>query len=381
MRTAHPRLVCRALTTALLAGLVVVAPSLVTTPSAAAAGYAGPCTDDLGVTVVVDFQALGAYGGHGGGTVVRCAPGSNGQPFSGTGLDAFQAAGIALTGTSNYGLTFVCRVNGRPMADEPLSVPGNDAYTESCATTPPPTAFWSYWQADNGGSWAFAQQGAKGTQARAGGFEGLSFSLNAGYVPPRTAPSRPAPQPPPTQDPAPSPAPPSPDPGSGSPAPADPSPGESGTPADRGGSGSAADAPGGSAEGVDGSGEQAATDDEATAESPGEQPGSTAGGDLSAVASGWAAAGGTTGTSGPPGDVTTAADATATDEQTAEQPPTDSDLSGEVAGQPYAADPTEDAGGATALWVTFGILLLLGGGAAFAARRRREPALTHEVEP
>lgn len=234
MRSPVRRTVCRALAVAWLGVITLGSPALADGAGSAPHGHAGPCTDDLGVTVVVDFQGLGSFGGHGGTTIVRCAPGVGGQPFQGSGLAALQAAGVTVAGTSQHGASVVCRVEGRPMPDEPLSIPGNDSYTEQCLQMPPASAFWSYWQADNGGDWTFSQLGVTASTARAGGFEALSFSLNSTSSPPRTAPDRPQPDPPPTEEPEPSPAPspsppPSPDP---APAPAPtPTPTPSPTPA------------------------------------------------------------------------------------------------------------------------------------------------------
>ncbi|QDO87448.1 hypothetical protein FNH13_03115 [Ornithinimicrobium ciconiae] len=440
MRTTH-RTVCRALATAFLAAATLVVPAVASTagvvpaadlatraapaPAAVTAqpvapqSYAGPCTDDLGVTVVVDFQGLGSHGGHAGATVVRCAPGAGGAPFQGSGLDAFHAAGVSIAGTTRFGTTVACRVNGRPAADEPLSIPGNDAYTEPCLDMPPPTAFWSYWQADDGGAWTFSNLGISASTARAGGFEALSFSLNSTSAPPRTAPSRPAPEPTPTPQPTPEPEP-TPDPGQptpppggapsppNDPGPAEPAPGApapegpgrasetprdaapGGTGSDAGsvgsGAGGSASTPGADAGDAD-AGEQAAP--------PADIPagGDAAGGaavDLSALAAGHLDAGVAASTddligsaadeAGDSAGVDGAAGGSDPDPaRDADQDDDQGDPSAELASEEFAADPSGT--GAGALWVTFGILLLLGGAAVLARRRRAEPGLTHEVEP
>lgn len=146
-------------------------------------GTPGPCADDTGVTVVVDFQALGSHGGHDGGVIVRCAQGSGM-----TGLDALHNAGFQVSGTTRWGQGFICRLEGRPAADEPLPIDGNDGYTEPCVDTPPAQAFWSYWTAEKGGPWVFSQLGVKNRTVPEGTFEGWSFSLNG------TASSNPAPR-------------------------------------------------------------------------------------------------------------------------------------------------------------------------------------------
>lgn len=361
--------------------------------------YAGPCTDDLGVTVVVDFRDLG------GATVVRCAPGSGGQPFQGTGLEAIQAAGIQLAGTSQHGLSVVCRVNGRPAPDEELSIPGDDAYIEQCAQMPPASAFWSYWQADNGGSWAFSQRGVTSTTARAGGFEGLSFSLNStAGAPPRMAPSRPSPEPSPTPEPEPSPSDPEPSPSEPEPSPTEPEPtpppsdnppGDN-PPSDSPPTQDPTPAPAPSPPSDPAPEPEPAPapdpapgpspDDPATSSSappssdPGPEPDPTDDAEQAAPDDASPT------TSDPtPGDgesATTAPPETAADGAEATSPPvTTDDATSDAASEQFTADPTDDGGGAGALWVTVGVLLLLGLLTFLASRRRRDPGLTHEVEP
>jgi hypothetical protein len=170
-------------------------------PGSAAPGAAGYCKDDSGVTVVVDMSALG------GGVTVRCA-GDAGAGSSG--LDALRSAGFAVTGTTRFGLSFVCRIQGRPAADEVLPIPGNDGYQERCVDTPPPTAFWGYWYAPNRGAWTYSSSGAQAHETIPGGFEGWAFALGGSSPPrPAIAPVRPA-APPPSTAPAPTTAPPSP---------------------------------------------------------------------------------------------------------------------------------------------------------------------------
>lgn len=141
------------------------------------AGYDGMCTDDLGVTVVIDFQDLGAVEGQDGETIVRCAPPQEaGEPFDGTGRDALLAAGIDVEGTSRYPTAFVCRLEGRPTSTETIEVPGNPDYRELCRETPPAGGFWSYWHSDGvSGAWTSSNLGLENRKAVPGGFEGWSF--------------------------------------------------------------------------------------------------------------------------------------------------------------------------------------------------------------
>ncbi|WP_446666011.1 hypothetical protein [Flexivirga sp. B27] len=142
-----------------------------------AEAYNGYCKTSSGVTVVVDFRGLG------GGVAIRCSPVGSGA----SGLDALQAAGIPVEGTRDVGLSVACRIYGKPTATQEL--PGG--YHESCARMPPTKAFWSYWQAPNGGSWSFSQKGLSTSQVIPGGFEGWSFSEGS-TVAPGKAPTRPS---------------------------------------------------------------------------------------------------------------------------------------------------------------------------------------------
>lgn len=158
-------------------------------------GYAGHCLDNLGVTMVIDFQDLGEWGDHDGEPLVRCATsGTPGVPFSGTGLDALQQAGIGLERTSRWGLGFICRIEGRPAADEPLPINGNPGYLEPCIDTPPAAAHWSYWHSgDTPDEWVYSQMGVTGRSPEPGSYDGWSFALNASETT----------NPPPTVDPTP----------------------------------------------------------------------------------------------------------------------------------------------------------------------------------
>ncbi|GAA3753588.1 hypothetical protein [Micromonospora maritima] len=141
-----------------IAGLlaaVLAAVALTTVPAAPA--RAAACTGTSGVTVVVDYAALG------GGVQVACAPGD-----PATGIAALQGAGFTVTGTQRWGLAFVCRINGKPTAA-----------TEPCVNTPPVTAYWSYWHATSGGAWSYSSSGASSYNPAPGTVEGWSFGAGA----------------------------------------------------------------------------------------------------------------------------------------------------------------------------------------------------------
>ena len=137
------------------------APPRTTSPAAPSQNQA--CTDNVGVTVVVDFGDLG------GGVNVRCAPG----PVS-SGLDAMSRAGVAYRTTLRFN-GFVCRIAGQPASDP-------------CQTASPANAYWSYWIAARGGSWCYSNFGAGSRTPPPGSIEGWSFALNrsgASTPPPR----------------------------------------------------------------------------------------------------------------------------------------------------------------------------------------------------
>ena len=132
-------------------------------PVHAASWYEGACTDNVGITVVIDFQELG------GGVNVRCASG----PAT-TGLAALDNSGISWEGTQRFP-GVVCRIAGQPGPD-----------VEPCGNTPPGNAYWSYWIAPRGGPWCYSTTGAGNRTPPPGSIEGWSFALtqNAVDVPP-----------------------------------------------------------------------------------------------------------------------------------------------------------------------------------------------------
>lgn len=162
--------------TAMLVATLVGAPAtvnvLAATPAQAldqSLGTPGFCKTSTGVTVVIDFQALG------GETIVRCNP----SGARGTGLDALKGAGIQVSGALRWGEAFICRVENRPSAVETVPVAGAPGYKEACINTPPAAAYWSYWHAGNNCAWSYSQWGVKNRDFVQGGFEAWSFSLDA----------------------------------------------------------------------------------------------------------------------------------------------------------------------------------------------------------
>jgi hypothetical protein len=141
--------------------LTVLAGAALAVPAAPAAAAA--CTQGSGVTVVVDFASLG------GGTNTRCAAG---DPASG--VAALRAAGFSPTRAAQEPGYFVCRIDGKP-ANDP------------CQRTSPADAYWSYWHAKPGGTWAFSDRGAANYDPAPGTVEGWAFGAGK---PPSSPPPR-----------------------------------------------------------------------------------------------------------------------------------------------------------------------------------------------
>lgn len=152
-----PRLttrVRRALTAA--TAVVVFTSALVaveTTPA-----FASACGGTTGVTVVVDFTALG-------GTIhTACDP-----TDPATGLAALTGAGFTYAFVPRFP-GFICTINALPN-------PCNGA---------PATAYWSYWHATRHGAWSYSSLGAGSYNPAPNTVEGWSFG--AGTAPGITAP-------------------------------------------------------------------------------------------------------------------------------------------------------------------------------------------------
>ncbi len=157
-------------------------------PGPTSAWSSGACPGATGVTVIVDFTAVG------GDVEMRCAP-----ALPRTGLDALAAAGFAVTPVTIQP-AFVCRIDGLPG-------PGD----ESCSTTPAATAYWSYWTAPRGGTWRYSPVGAAASRPVAGTVEGWSFVTGntpkaPSVAPPPIAPATPVPTPQATPQPTATPA-------------------------------------------------------------------------------------------------------------------------------------------------------------------------------
>jgi hypothetical protein len=137
------------------------------------------CTTTTGVVVAVDFQPFG------GQIQVGC------DPTTTTGLDALQVAGFTPTGTSQFGDAFICLIDGFPR-------------NQSCASTPPASASWSFWLADAGANaWTYSPGGAATLQPRPGSVEAWTFGSSnpdnrPGFAPSTVRATTPGPTPPAT---------------------------------------------------------------------------------------------------------------------------------------------------------------------------------------
>lgn len=141
--------------TVLLATLIVATAGLLVVGPRAA--QAAACSGSTGVTVKVDFTAFA------GAVSTQCALGD-----PATGVAALQGAGFTVTGTTRWGLAFVCRINGLPTAA-----------SQPCVNTPPVTAYWSYWHGVPGGSWTFSSSGASSYNPAPGTVEGWAFGAGS----------------------------------------------------------------------------------------------------------------------------------------------------------------------------------------------------------
>lgn len=119
------------------AALVVPAPA-----------QAAACSGTTGVTVVVDF------GSH---TSVGCAPG---DPANG--YDALNAAGFSTVLAQGNGAGALCRIDGFPTGS-------------TCSSMPPANAYWAYFHAKRGGTWAYSDTGGGSYDPAPGSVEGWSF--------------------------------------------------------------------------------------------------------------------------------------------------------------------------------------------------------------
>ncbi|WBM80415.1 hypothetical protein KIV56_02640 [Cryobacterium breve] len=120
-----------------------------------------------GVRVVVDFGTLAAP------KITDCVATATTIAAS----DVMKTAAVSTEGTVQYGDQVVCRVNGRPAADETVTVTGQASFVESCQSMAPAYAYWALWiQPTPGAAWEYAQEGLGSLQVTPGQSLGLVFT-------------------------------------------------------------------------------------------------------------------------------------------------------------------------------------------------------------
>ncbi|MDY7527871.1 MULTISPECIES: hypothetical protein [unclassified Cryobacterium] len=122
-----------------------------------------------GVRVVVDFGTLAAP------KITDCVDTGTATTIAASAV--MKTAAVATEGTVQYGDQVVCRVNGRPAADETVTVTGQASFVESCQSMAPAYAYWALWiQQSPGAAWEYAQEGLGSLQVTPGQSLGLVFT-------------------------------------------------------------------------------------------------------------------------------------------------------------------------------------------------------------
>lgn len=139
-----------------------------TTGSAAGetSATAGACD---GVRLLVEFSELGED------TIDTCV---DAEARIGA-REVLDAAGVKTEGTLAYGDATVCRVDGRPAADETVSVEGFGDLVETCESFTE-GMYWALWQQTGGGEWAYAPVGVNELTLEPGDALGLVFTTGDG---------------------------------------------------------------------------------------------------------------------------------------------------------------------------------------------------------
>ncbi|WP_104101464.1 hypothetical protein [Cryobacterium sp. M96] len=152
-----------------LSGCTTGAPETDTTPASATAAPAdGACA---GVSVVVDFGALDAP------EITDCVDTATATAGTITASTVLATAGVETEGTVEWGDQVVCRVGGRPAADETIKVAGETPFTETCASMPAAAAYWALWVKPTADAeWEYAQEGLGSLELEPGQSVGLIFT-------------------------------------------------------------------------------------------------------------------------------------------------------------------------------------------------------------
>lgn len=144
-----------------IGGLISTIPSDAPSPNASNASNAsnvdsGQCQTGSGVSLVIDFGSSSDKE-----VSEFCV-----SDFASSGWDIFDAAGIDVSGTSEYPTGFVCRLSGWPNED-----------AQPCTKTPTTAqGSWGYFVADSTESdWKYSGQGAATRKPGCGAAEGWRF--------------------------------------------------------------------------------------------------------------------------------------------------------------------------------------------------------------
>lgn len=158
---AHISAALLAASTMLLAGCAATTPTGSSTEAASS-------TSCNGVEVVVNFGVLD------GTSSSQCVEIAG---DSAKAIDVVHDAGFSTEGTATYGDAIVCRVNGLPSPTEPVVVPNQAEFTETCANMPPAFAYWALWQKTSAdAAWDYAQAGLGDLTVKKGESLGLVFT-------------------------------------------------------------------------------------------------------------------------------------------------------------------------------------------------------------
>lgn len=153
------------------------APTVTPTATVGKAVTEGACSDEHGVTFIVDSSALA-----GGDVSTWCDPADEALAVSAI----VSNLGLKIEGTKEYPDEVVCRVDGLPSASDPVGSTEDPDYVEACEKMPAAFAYWSLWVKPADGEWAYAQEGLSTLTAKPGESVELLFTLDGKPAAPAT---------------------------------------------------------------------------------------------------------------------------------------------------------------------------------------------------
>lgn len=134
-----------------------------TNMAATSSATEGECA---GIRVVVDFATLDEA------SIDQCVDAEESM----TALAALTAAGVSITGSDEAGDNWICRVDGRPAADEPLSTETQGPFNEDCSAYGSGWAFWAMFL-NAGDGWSTANEGVATQPVNPGEAVGIVWQL------------------------------------------------------------------------------------------------------------------------------------------------------------------------------------------------------------